>query len=132
MKTIQTMTRAEFDTLPRRKWDKDIGPFDSLVILPDRKRHDSGYRLLDFVACRGDRPVCLLSGCSDVVHIDGVGGFGKWSPDTGLPRSLPPKGWAIDCLPTSGLLRLFASHNALTCGPALSSFDVYATPEAAK
>ena len=31
---IQEMTYDEFQLLPRRKWDQDIGQFDSLVILP--------------------------------------------------------------------------------------------------
>ena len=38
--------------------------------------HDSGFRTMDFVAYSKNEPICLLSGCSDVIHIDGIGGFG--------------------------------------------------------
>ena len=28
--------------------------------------HDSGFVLMDFVACENNRPLCRLSGCSDI------------------------------------------------------------------
>lgn len=154
---INNMTVNEFRKLPHRKWDKDIGTFDSLIILPDEINHlsvlwywvryflskifslkkpdlweieglhDSGYRCMDFVAVKNNKPLCLLSGCSDVIHIDGIGGYGKdWLKKYGtVPTTIPPSNWSIDCLPKSGLLRLFARE--ITCGGALSSLEVYTT-----
>jgi len=121
MKTVTQMTRKEFNALPSREWGEDIGPFQSLIILPRRGLHDSGYRLMDFVAVRDGIPVCRLSGCSDVLHIDGIGGYGRFRG--ALPEAVPPKDWTIDCLPKSGLLQIFGP--VLTCGPALSSFELY-------
>lgn len=119
------MKRADFAALPSRKWNEGIGLFDSLVILPLRTKHDSGYRLLDFVACRGQQAVCRLSGCSDVLHINGIGGYGK--PQSFVPRSMPVVAWTMDCLPKSGLLRLFCHGDyKLSAGVALSSFEVFA------
>ena len=127
MSNINNMTRKEFDSLPLRKWSDDIGEFRTLVVLPLRRKHDSGYRLMDFVAAdSNDKPICRLSGCSDVIHLDGIGGFGyRWIDAGGVPKSLPPKGWCIDCLPVSGLLRLFADRD-LIASPALSSFELFA------
>jgi len=91
--------------------------------------HDSGYRLMDFVACKGHKPICRLSGWgSDVLEFDGIGGFGyNWSKKGGVPKTIPSKGWKIDCLRTSGLLRLFKSPKwKLKAGEALSRFEIFA------
>lgn len=124
------MLRREFEALPDREWNKDIGEFDSLIILPSRRLHDSGYRCLDFVAVKGDTPICKLSGCSDVIHIDGFGGFGfDWLHRyNGCPHLVPPIGWSIDCLAKSGLFRLF-HHGKMVAGSTLSSFEIYAKPK---
>ena len=127
MKNLGEWTRKDFDALPSRQWGEDIGEFTSLVILPTKHIHDSGYRAMDFVAVSQDqKPICRLSGCSDVIHIDGIGGLGNWSAEGGIPRTIRPKGWTIDCLRKSGLLRIFADKK-LTAGPALSSFEIYAS-----
>jgi len=131
-KDITDMTRKEFDALPQRDWNEDIKEFDSLVVLPGRSRdlHDSGYRCMDFVAVRDNKPICRLSGCSDVIHIEGIGGYGKnWVQRyNGVPRLIPPTAWNVDCLPKSGLLHFFPGSRRMTCGNALSSFEIYALP----
>ena len=129
-KTIDKMTKTDFWNLPERKWNKDIGEFDCLVILPTRRKHDSGYRLMDFAAVRKNKAICRLSGCSDVIHIDGIGGYGKdWVKKyKKVPKSVPPIEWSIDCLMKSGFLRLFSNHCNLVCGLSLSSFEIFAIP----
>lgn len=123
---IENMTRKDFNALPLRKnWNVDF-ICDSMVILPLRTKHDSGFRCMDFVACIKNEAICRLSGCSDVIHIGGIGGFGHdWlNKYKTVPRMIPPAGWSIDCLPKSGLLRLFCDKD-LICGGSLSSFEVY-------
>jgi len=95
-KLLGDWTRKEFEALPCRAWDEEI-EFTSMVILPTRRIHDSGYRCMDFVACKNQVPFVRLSGCSDVIHVDGIGGYGK--------------DW-------------LNSHR-MTCGSALSSFELY-------
>lgn len=154
---INNMTQLQFQCLPHRKWDEDIGVFDSLIILPAgvnalsllkykiwrflsshiswikapelhtvNGMHDSGYRLLDFVAVKDQKPICRLSGCSDVIHIEGIGGLGfDWLHRyTGVPDLVPPTDWSIDCLKRSGLLRMFC-RGGIRVGSALSSFEIY-------
>ena len=130
------MTRKEFDALPYRDGDDWSRNFecDGVVILPGRSRdkHDSGYRCMDFVAIRNNYPVCRLSGCSDVIHLNGIGGYGyNWLEKyEGLPSSVPPLDWTIDCLPKSGLLRLFCPRGkGVICGPSLSSFEIFGKEE---
>ena len=126
IKEVNEWTRKEFEALPLRKWGEDIGVFDSLIILPQRRIHDSGYACMDFVAVSDEEPKCLLSGCSDVIHINGIGGFGfNWTGKYGtVPNQINPIAWSIDCLKTSKLLRLF-TEKKLRAGEALSSFEIY-------
>lgn len=126
-KSLNDFTRKDFMALPQKAWDEDIGPFQSLVIIPERYYHDSGFRCMTFIAVDNkNRPFCCLGGRSDVIHLDGVGGFGKdWTKRyNGVPNLVPPSSWNIDCLPKSGLLRLF-TNGTLTTGTVLSSFDLY-------
>lgn len=128
-KNINNMTTTEFRELRGRKsFTEDIGTFDCLVLLPTRRAHDSGYRCIDFVAVKNNTPICRLSGCSDVLHIDGIGGYGEWTGK--LPSKVLPKGWSIDCLKKSGLFRVFLGcTHKLKCGATLSSFDIYGVEE---
>ena len=129
MTDISNMTKKEFKELPLRKWNEDVGEFDSLIILPGNKAdmHDSGYRCMDFVAVRDKVAICRLSGCSDVLHFDGIGGYGHdWGRRyNGCPTTVPPSGWSMDCLPKSGLLRVWPNNQKMICGLALSSFSIY-------
>lgn len=119
------MTKEDFEKVPERcGFSEDIGEFDSLVIIPQDYAHDSGWRCMDFVAVNeNEEPICRLSGNSDVLHVDGIGGYGNWRGGE-LPSRINPKGWRIDCLPC-GYLRLF-SDCTLTAGPARSDFEIYA------
>ena len=121
---IFSMTKEDFEKVQDRQgWSRDIGEFNSLVIIPQDYAHDSGWMCMDFVAVDiNSEPICKLSGCSDVLSLDGVGGYGNYG--TGKTTIyVKPKGWSIDCLPC-GYLRVFA-NGALTAGPALSDFAVY-------
>ena len=133
VKGLSEMTRADFEAVPERavdQWGEDVTGIDSIVILPTRRIHNSDFRCMYFVACKGNKPVVKLAGGSDVIHIGGIGGFGyKWLERfSGCPTGVPPISWSIDCLKTSGLLRLF-SHGALIAdGAGCSSFELYADP----
>lgn len=132
-KTLSQMTRADFEAVAEpstENWREEIRDFDSLVILPQRRMHDSGYRRMSFVACKGDTPIVKLGGGSDVIHIDGIGGFGyKWNERFGVcPQTVPPVSWSIDCLKTSRLMRLFSHGNLIAEGSCFSSFEIFNDP----
>lgn len=129
---VTKMTKEDFDNVPSRKWGKDIGDFNSLVIIPTGELHDSGFMCMDFVAVDDkNEPIAKLSGCSDVIHLDGIGGYGKrnWHctiMGTELPRMVSPKGWCIDILPC-GYVRIFSrNRNGLSCSKmSLSDFELW-------
>lgn len=93
--------------------------------------HDSGYRCMDFVLEGEGGSLRRISAWSDIVHIDGIGGYGwDWlNRCHGVPDSVPVTSWSLDCLAVSGLLRLFPHGTMMTRGWALSSFEVYAKRE---
>jgi hypothetical protein len=70
-------------------------------------------------------PFKRISGGSDVIHIEGIGGLGQhWLRKYGeIPRLVPPREWSIDCLPKSGFLRIIS--RGMICGEALSSFEIF-------
>lgn len=92
--------------------------------------HDSGYRCIDFVAVKKNKPIYRLAGGSDVLHFDGIGGYGyKWLEKHGsIPKTILPSNWDMDCLRKSGLLRIFC-RGKIICGDALSSFEIYCKRE---
>lgn len=123
IKTVGDMSRKEIESVPYKDSNEDIGEFTALIILPLRKLHDSGYRLMDFVAVRNGIPLKRLSGCSDVLHINGIGGDGEYTGR--FNPMVPAVGWSMDCLPKSGLLQLFSDGVLTVSGYALSSFEIY-------
>lgn len=125
-KHVKDWTRKELLALPHRGWADDIGMFDSLVIVPTRRKHDSGYSCMEIIAVRDGVPFIRLAGHSDVVHIDGIGGPTAWKYS---PRRAGAciTAWSMDCLPRSQCLQLFPETlHTLVCGPSLSSFEVWA------
>lgn len=121
-KTIMEMKKADFLEVPHAKWNELVENFSSLVIIPTKRKHDSGYMCMEFCAVdENNKPIKRLSGCSDILHIDGIGGYGKWRDQ--IPTALPPKGWSIDCIPC-GYLRIF-NERKLSSGVALSSFEIF-------
>lgn len=141
MKVID-MTREDFEKVPRydgtfENFDPDKDSFKSLVIIPTGELHDSGWGCMEFALIDSENhPICRVCGCSDVIHIDGIGGYGfRWIKN-GLmlangKRVVAPHGWSIDCLPC-GYLRLFAQGELILDRPfmPLSSFEVYCKEEA--
>ena len=130
IRDLNKWTKKEFESLPQREWNKDIGEFDSLIILPTNYTHDSGFKCMDFVAVLNNVPKCRLSGCSDVIHLNGIGGYGSnWLDKYGtVPKQIPPIGWNIDCLKRSKLLRLFTGTK-LIAGCSLSLFELFTVDE---
>lgn len=158
---IMNMTREDFEALPRIPWNEHkvcdgiiiipcAVPVGSVILFwalralsmvlafvrrprlgSIRGIHGSGFRQMMFVPTFGGRPLGLIDGGSDVVHIEGIGGFGwAWLERYGrVPGCVPPSAWSIDVLPVSGLLRLFPGSGKLITGEALSSFQIYSLPQ---
>lgn len=108
-KDFTKWTRKEFESLPTPKsfTNEEVGEVDSLIILPCKHYHYSGFRCMEFVTIQKGEPTYRLSGCSDILVFENMPDYIK-----------------IDCLPTSGLLRIFCDKK-IYVGSSLSSFEIY-------
>ena len=124
------LTNKEFESLPiPPSYHNNIGEVDWLVIIPTRHTHDSGYRCMKFAVIQNGIPTYLVSGCSDVIHLGGIGGYNKCIANNSYinrvkNKQVPVCSWSIDCLPTSGLLRIFCDKK-MYLGASLSSFEIF-------
>lgn len=125
-------TRSEFENLPRPEaFHNDIGEVDALIVIPTSDKHDSGFRCMQFATIQHGEPTYLISGRSDVIHIGGIGGYNhhhSQSMDEYVKRVMQKAtktcAWKIDCLPKSGLLRLFCDKK-MYIGASISDFEIY-------
>lgn len=87
------------------------GRFAAVIIVPiPGELHESGWRRMKFVFVKRDGMVVGVSGgASDALHLNGIGGYGKDFKTALLSGKTDVVDWSIDCLPTSGCLRLFSS-----------------------
>lgn len=159
MKDLNDWDKKDFLNIRDRKWKEDVGLFTSIVIVPmdigfvqlvkyrfvnwmkekfswfdsyyfPDGLHDSGYRCMDFIAFNHNKPIARLSGCSDVLHINGIGGYGEEKNYSS--NKVDRVDWSVDCLRKTGYLRLFSNSHQLKAGCALSSFDLIAIKKEAE
>jgi hypothetical protein len=132
-KHYKEWTRKEFEALPMPTsyGNQEVGEVDSLIILPEKHYHDSGYRCMSFVTIQKGKPTYKISGCSDVIHFGGIGGLNVryYTGDLTYQervkeKKTPTVDWCIDCLPKSGLLRIFCNKK-IYIGASLSSFEIF-------
>lgn len=132
-KDANKWTKEDFKKLKRFEWTEKSKCL-AIVVIPEHDVHDSGYRNMSF-ALFDDKgnPLGRVGGGSDVIHIEGIGGFGyKWldkveKKGISLMDLKPPLGgWSIDCLAKSGYIRLFCKK-PIIIGPALSSFEIFSS-----
>lgn len=119
-KDIFDYTKKELKTVPHlcdlyKTTDipEEMQIFDSLILIPTNRKHDSGYKCMEFVAVKNRKPIYRFGGGSDVLHLDGIGGFGYYKKEfeEGLnTKKIDVRGWEIDLLPC-GYFRLFNKNN---------------------
>ena len=103
-KKLSEYTREEFLAMENFGEDQK---FTGIIIVPTDDLHDSGYRTMKFILTKRGSIVGAVSGWSDVVHINGIGGYGRNWEHTMTTQMVPRTAWSIDCLPVSGCVRLF-------------------------
>lgn len=122
VKDLNDYTLEELLNVSDMEWDEIRNDFDSLILVPTEQVHDSGFRCMEFIGCIGNRPIAKMSGCSDVIHIGGIGGYDKFP----IGSRILPVGWSIDCLNKTGLMRLFVDQpHKIENGSSTSSFNIY-------
>ena len=127
-KTIYEYTLEELKNLEYSNPGKK--EFDSVVIVPMDEVHDSGYRCMKYILSdtrndTEDSIVGVIGGWSDVLHLNGIGGYGLSFERNIALQTTPIVDWSIDCLDTSGCLRLFGPKMILKDHIQTSSVDIY-------
>lgn len=120
MKDLTDYTLEEFQNM------ENFGEssfFDSVIIVPTKDLHDSGYRCMKFILVRRGELVGCVSGWSDVVHPNGIGNYGKHlQPYLDV---VPYMGLSMDCLPGSNCIRLMMGGLCKTDDFIGSDFQFY-------
>ncbi len=113
-KHYEIWTRKEFEALPELdKWDEVngyYGEIDAFVLIPTRKRHESGYRIIDIVIIKDEKPIGRYADTTDSFQLKNYNNN--------------PYAWHMDCLPTSGLIRVWASCRTSKIISPFSSFVI--------
>ena len=69
---VMKMTKKEFLSIGKRPWDEKLTGVRGVYVLPSRRKHESGWACMDFVAEFMDdrRPMIRFGGgCDDVSFV---------------------------------------------------------------
>lgn len=125
MSNIREMTLDELLAVPYSKTRGEIGIFTGFIIVPTGELHDSGFGCMKFVLTHHNEIVGAVGGWCDIVHLNGIGGYGLGWQTSLTDRKVPVIDWSIDLLPKSGCLRVFSTHRLTLDDFIGSDFIVY-------
>lgn len=96
------ITKEQLLQVPKREWNKTIVA-SSVYVIPSRRKHDSGWTCMDFVADTEEGLVRFGGSCDDV--------------------SLKGEHFRMDCLYPSRIIRIWNTKRRFTISHDLSSID---------
>lgn len=104
-------------------------PYNAFVIVPTGKMHDGsiiGWMDMKIILLDCLTIVGAISGHSDVINLNGIGGYGldfEKTADTGKTDRIS---WNIDILGKSGCVRVFCDTHYLEIDPlVLSNLEIF-------
>lgn len=106
MEKLINISKKKLLALPNRDWNR-ITEYTSLILIPSKTLHDSGYPHITVVGVIWMKPVEIAAASCDCINIS--------------PRQFS---FHLDILPKSGLTHLIASRNTFRVGNDLSSLSV--------
>ena len=104
--------KTELLKLPDREWGKRDKLYDSLLIVPTRLKHDSGYSCIAVIGCIDDTPTEILAYPDDLEM-----------PKIGTNNYM---GLRMDCSYPSGILRLWSYRYQFSIPMPTSSTEIVA------
>lgn len=105
MKITGTTKRSDFDKIPMCEFGEIICTRD-IYILPTRRKHDSGYACMEFVAEKPNGEYVKFGGCADVAV------FYNWK-------------FRLDCLYPSRIIHLFSNNYVFIEGHGFSDIFIH-------
>lgn len=103
---MKNITRKSLLELPKREWNK-TSIYSSIIIFNSKRKHSSGYAIMNIVGCINQEPIELIPACCDSIN---------WKFN-GLK-------FGTDMLYPSGLIQFFVIDCKLKVGLALSSIEI--------
>lgn len=101
-------------------------PFNAFVIVPTGDLHESGWGCMKFIFLRDREIIGAASGWSDVINLNGIGGYGLNYEESMRTQKVDRVSWSIDILPNSGCVRVFSDSHYLEYDHLIcSSFQIY-------
>ena len=106
--------------------DYPRGVFNAVYVLNTKEKHDSGFYMMRYVFEKNGEIVGACGGYSDVIHLNGIGGYGIQFEKALRTRECPVMDWAID-IPFPGCFRIFTRSKYMTLDDQiiLSDFQLY-------
>jgi len=108
---IEEYTKRELLKLKERDWQqKSI--YDSIVIVPTRTKHDSGFTLMAIIGIRNGKPIEIAAHCDDV----------NWY----IPSGVYPGEMILrtDCYYPHNIIHFWSNKCIFEVGASASSTDV--------
>ena len=118
-KSLTEMTLQDFRDIEICRPTKK---FNAFTIVPTEEIHDSGYRCMKFVLDYHGEIVGCVGGWSDVVDLNGIGGYGNDWNTTLMTGKTDIYDWVMDCLTESvnTSVNPVVVVNTVTCGSNLN------------
>ena len=68
MKSINDYTKKELMSLKHREWNNVSSLYDSVLILPNKEAHDSGWSTMTIIGIVNQVPIEICGSCSDDIE----------------------------------------------------------------
>lgn len=123
MEIFLNSPKEDFEKL---EFQQPTGHFNSFIIIPTGEMHDSGYGCMKFALFNDTKYVGCVGGGSDVIHFNGIGGYGLQWKEGVEHGKVPVVDFCVDLFP-NGLFRVFSQNCYLFIDSIIcSDFYVYA------
>lgn len=107
---MKIVSKQQLKNLPKRDWDAE-SIYDSILIIPSGKKHDSGWALMYIIGVISGEPFEIAAACDDI----------NWQ----LPAEQQVSGLRTDMIYPSGVIHFWSNHYRFKVGHSLSSTDIH-------
>jgi hypothetical protein len=113
--SLKVYKRKDLLSLPQRPWNQ-TSIYDSVLLVPTGKKHDSGFSLIAVVGIRDYEPIEIAAFCDDVNwYIDAMIVCGTYT----MPNL------RTDMLYPSGIAHVWCRKKSFVVKESLSSTDIH-------
>jgi len=105
-----SISRKDIANLPERAWAAE-GIYDSILVVPSGKKHDSGFALMKIIGMNNLVPIEIAAWCDDIC----------WK----FPALMNEYGLRNDMFYPSNIIHFWSNMYRFKVGRSLSSTDIF-------